>query len=299
MHTIHPYKISIFDKINGKGGYPSLGALDNGKVDAFNLIKNWISDCQKKNVINHKEKSLTVQFKNFKFDLASRRIYGWVYTGEYGTANTIVNVKDGSLAYAKKSTNAEMIPHFVYLVIPKTSSKGLVLLHSVRNSGVKTIFHELLNAYCASVLPDRRFQINPAPYKKALQLWRKALTKEIKAIPKVQSSDIADVVRKINPDSETVVIIKPPLRGNFGKWSDFDKKGTPQAELLEVLENDYENITATIQSNGKSRKIRMGTKITNEICIIEAPDDLELSDGNPKIQSILAWCEDIRQDFKY
>lgn len=288
----------MFDKINGKGGYPNLGLLNDGKVDAYNLIKQWIEELQKKGVINLKHKSLTVQFKGFKFDLAKRRIYGWLYTGEYGTANTIVNVDDGSHAYDKKADNAEMVPHFVYLVIPKNSPKGLVLLHSVKNSGVKTIFQELLNKQCAKVLTDRRFQIHPAPYKKALQLWRKALTKEIKAIPRVQQSDIADKVKKINPDAETIVVIKPPIRGNFGKWSDFEKNGTPQADLLEVLEKDYESITATIQSNGKSRKIRMGTNITNEICIIEAPDDLELSDGNPKLKSILSWCEDIHSDFK-
>ncbi|MFV5547334.1 hypothetical protein VXQ35_06045 [Acinetobacter oleivorans] len=297
MHTIHPYKISMFDKINGQGGYPNLGALNGGKIDAFIFIKDWIDNLQKKGMISPKDKQISIQYKDFIFDLKNRRIYGWLYTGDYGTANTIYKVSDGTHAYDKTEDNAEMIPHFVYLVLPNNKSKGLVLLHSVKNSGVKTIFTEMLNAQCAKNIPDRRFQINPAPYNKALKLWREAIAKEIKAVPKNMPSDLADKVRKINVEAETLVTIKPPIRGNFGKWSDFEKKGTPQAELLEVLENDYQNITATLQSNGKTRKIRMGTSVTNEICIIEAPDDLKLIGGNPELASILQWCEDIQADF--
>lgn len=298
MHTIYPYKISMFDKINGKGGYPNLGSLDGGKIDAFNFIKEWIEELQKLAIVSPKGKQYSIQFKGFKFELKNRRIYGWIYTGDYGTANTIYKASDGSHAYDKTEDNVEMIPHFVYLVIPKNSPKGLVLLHSVKNSGVKTVFTEMINSQCLKKMPNRRFQVNPAPYKKALQLWRSAIAKEIKAIPKSVPSDIADKVKKITSDAETIVTIKPPMRGSFGKWSDFEKKGTPQAELLEVLENDYENITATFQSNGKTRKIRMGTNVTNEICIIESPDDLKLKGGNPQLASILKWCEEIQADFK-
>lgn len=298
MHTIYPYKISMFDKINGKAGYPNLGSLDGGKIDAFDFIKNWIEDIQKLAIVSHKDKKHSIQFKGFKFDLKNRRIYGWIYSGDYGIANTILNADDGSHAFDKTENNVEMVPHFVYLVIPKNSPKGLVLLHSVRNSGVKTIFTEMINAQCVKKIPNRRFQVNPAPYKKALQLWRSAVAKEIKAVPKSIASDIADKVKKITPKAETILTIKPPISGSFGKWSDFDKNGTPQSELLEVLEKDYENITATFQSNGKKRKIRMGVNVTNDICIIEAPDDLKLKGGNPQLASILRWCEDIQSDFK-
>lgn len=298
MHTIYPYKISMFERVGNKGGYPNLGALNGGKVDAFNFIESWIIDLQKKGLIDFKDRKLSVQFKDFVFDLTNRRVYGWLYSGDYGTANTIYNVPDGTHAYDKTENNVEMIPHFVYLVIPKNANKGLVLLHSVKNSGVKTIFTEMINAQCEKHMKDRRFQVNPAPYDKALILWREAVAKEIKAIPKNTPSDIADKIKKVSADAETIITIKPPIRGSFGKWSDFDKKGTPQAELLEVLEKDYEHITATLKSGGKTRKIRIGTNLTNEICIIEAPDDLELNGGNPKLASILKWCEDIQADFK-
>lgn len=288
----------MFDKVGNKGIYPNLGSLNGGKTDAFFFMKNWIEELQDKGMINPKDKTISIQFKDFVFDLNNRTIYGWLFTGDYGVANTIYNVKDGKHAYDKTVDNAEMIPHFVYLVVPKNSNKGLVLLHSVKNSGVKTIFTEMINVECEKKIKGRRFQVNPAPYDKALAIWRKAIAKEIKAVPKTIPSDIADKINRISVNAETVVTIKPPIRGNFGMWSDFEKKGTPQAELLEVLEGSYDNITATLTSGGKTRKIRIGTNLTNEICIIEAPDDLELQDGNPKLASILKWCKDIQADFK-
>ncbi|WP_347473243.1 hypothetical protein ABEF86_16705 (plasmid) [Acinetobacter thermotolerans] len=297
MHTLNPYGIKMCDKVEGKQGYPLLGSLMNGRVDAFELIKSWIEEQQKIGAkLDDRSKTSMVFRDDFVFDITNRRIYGWICTGHYGQENTVLNVFDPTKSYVKGEEYAELIPHFIYFYLPAAKSDGLVLFHSVRGVGTKSIFLEMLNKECR-LKYDRVFQMKPKSYEKALRAWQKALTKEIKATPKTNHSDLADKVKDISPEAQTVISIKAPKLGNFGTWGSFGEDNTRQHKLLEVLEQDYENITATVQRDGKTRKVRLGTNITDKICTIEAPDELELNGGSPKTESILDWCEMIRSDF--
>lgn len=297
MHTLHPYGIRMHDKIDGKVGYPLLGSLFNGKVDAFELLKTWIEEKQKEGAeVDPKVKSTIVFRDDFVFDVVNRRIYGWICTGNYGQKNTVINVFNPEEKYEKGVNFAEQIPHFIYFYLPASKSDGLVLFHGVRGSGIKAAFLEMLNKMCRTKY-DRVFQMRSKSYAKSLKMWQEAMTKEIKAIPKNNHSDLADKVANITPKAETVISIKAPKGGNFGTWGSFGKDDSKQHQLLEVLEQDYQNIVATVQRDGKTRKVRIGTNITDAICIIEAPDELEFNDGNPTTESILAWCETIKSDF--
>lgn len=297
MHTLSPYGIKMYDKVDEKMSYPKLGKLIGGKVDAFSLLKTWIEKQQKRNIIVDEKAQTSLLFKDdFVFDIANRRIYGWICTGDFGQANSILNVYDGSKAYDKKEDNAEYIPHFVYIYLPASKPEGLVLLHSVRGSGIKSAFLTALNKECR-VLYDRVFQMQPLSYQKALVEWQKAVAKEIMAIPKAQHSDLADKVKQISPKAQTIMTIKAPRTGNFGSWGAFSKKDTEQYALLQIIEQDYENIVATVKKGDRTRKVRIGTNITDKICTIEAPEDLKMTGGNPNTDSILEWCEEIKSDF--
>ncbi|GEM_PF-4147518 len=297
MHTLHPYKITIFDRNTEKKGYAKLGSI-KGKIDAFSFIENWIKNNQKIGlIIDSKEKTSILFRDDFVFDITTRTIYGWVCVGDYGVENPILDINTGKKAFDKKEHNAELIPHFVYLRIPKNYTEGLALFHGVKGKGIKSIFVELLNKEARGKL-DRVFGFTTLSYGKAMSLWQEAVTKEITAVPKSIVSDVADKISEINPKAETFITIKAPRLGNFGKWSSFHKQGSKQYELLEILEEQYDDIHTVIERNGKKRKIKIGTNITNNICIIESPDDLELIGGNPKLTSIINWCRDIEGDFK-
>lgn len=298
MHTLHPYQITVFDL---KSGIPNqrhapLGLI-KGNVDAFLFIENWIKENQKKKLIIDPDKKTSILFRDdFVFDISTRTIYGWVCVGDYGQANPILDIDTGKTAYDKKENNAELIPHFLYIRLPYNRKKGLALFHGVRGKGVKSIFVESLNKEFKSA-HDRTFFFSTLAYDKAISLWQDAVTKEITAVPKAIISDLADKVSEISPEAKTLVTIKPPRMGNFGSWSDFRKKGSKQYELLEVLENNYEDIRTVIEKNGKKKRLRIGTKITDNICVIEAPEELEVIGGNPELQSIIEWCKDIENDF--
>ncbi|MBV7310243.1 hypothetical protein KVY11_16380 [Acinetobacter sp. CWB-G5] len=297
MHTLHPYKISVFDRATENKGYAKLGSI-KGTVDGFSFIETWIKANQKLGlIIDHKAKTSILFRDDFIFDFTTRTIHGWVCVGDYGVANPILDINTGKTAFDKKEHNAELIPHFVYLRIPKNYSEGLALFHGVRGKGIKSIFVELLNKEARAKL-DRVFGFTTLSYGKAMSLWQDAIAKEITAIPKVVVSDVADKVNEINPRAETFVTIKAPRLGNFGTWSSFHKQGSKQYELLEVLEEQYDDIRTVIERNGKKRKLRIGTNITDDICVIEAPDNLELVGGNPKSASIVNWCKDTESDFK-
>ncbi|MBI1453539.1 hypothetical protein IL972_16695 [Acinetobacter sp. FL51] len=297
MHTLHPYKISVFDIKSGilNQRYAPLGSI-KGKIDAFTYIENWIRAKQAQQLIIDDTNKTSLLFRDFIFDIATRTIYGWVCVGDYGQANPILDIYTGQTAYEKKEHNAELVPHFLYLRLPYNQNKGLALFHGVRGRGVKSIFVEALNNDFKTN-HDRVFAFSTLAYDKAISVWQDAITKEITAVPKVLASDIADKVTEITPDARTVITIKPPRLGNFGTWSNFRKKGSLQYDLLEVLEENYQDIRTVIEKNGKKKKLRIGTNITDDICVIEAPEELDILGGNPTLEGILDWCIDIEKDF--
>ena len=82
-------------------------------------------------------------------------LYGRVKTGEYGIESELLDVTDGSI-YERSTSQADLLPFGFCIAVPEGKiNKGIILLQTIGNSGIKTALQrkieecfEKLNANC-------------------------------------------------------------------------------------------------------------------------------------------------------
>ena len=75
-------------------------------------------------------------------------ICGIVKTGEYGAVSEIVDIETGATEYNKKMNDADVLPFYYLIAVPKNhTTKGILILQSSGRNGIKTIFEKKLQQY--------------------------------------------------------------------------------------------------------------------------------------------------------
>jgi len=295
MHSLAPYSIRCFNPKSRGNPEQSYLALDKvGAYDTFKLLKDFITS--KKSDLHILEASKQVyRFENFKFDTQNRKLHGWFHLGHYGSKSDIVNVKTGKVDYEKTQENAEIIKHFIHISLPLSKDEGVVLLHMFRGNGIKTVFYDLFRKYFFK-RTTFNLQMNPLSYHKALLEWENANVKEIRLIKFKGLSDVADRIKMLGHDEQTLTF-KAPRKGFLGKFKDYLNENSDQSEAVEFLSPLCSKVKTVVELNGRKRIFSVGVNATNTICEIEQSDSLELESGNPKYSSILQWCSEISDEF--
>ena len=295
MHSLAPYLIRCFNP--GLSGKPEdkYAALDKvGSHDTFELLTSFIKS--KKNDFHVLDKTKQVyRFDRFSYDSDNRILYGWFQLGSFGIKSDIINVKTGKVDYEKTQENAEIINHFVYFSIPRGYNEGVALLHMFRGNGIKTVFYDLFREYFNTVTKFN-LQMNPLSYDKALAEWENANAKEIRLIKFSALEDLADNIKKLGHNEQTLTL-KPPRKGTLGKLKDYMDQDSEQFKAIEFLTPMCSKVKTVVELNGRKRTFSIGYNASNSICEIEAPENLELEFGNPKFEAIKSWCSDISKEF--
>ncbi|MEQ1546510.1 hypothetical protein [Methyloglobulus sp.] len=296
MHSLSPYLMRCFNpQLQGNKIEDRYTILDKvGQFDTYVLIKEYI---ESKSVGYHLvEKSKQVFcFEGMEFDVENRLICGWFQVGHYGTKSDIINISTGKVDFIKAQDNADIIKHFIYFFLPKGFNEGIAFFHSYRGNGIKTLFFELFKDYFLSKT-KLNLQMNPLTYDKALAAWENANAKEIRLIKFSALNDIADQIKKLG-HNEQELKIKPRRKSTFGKLKDYFNQESEQAKAIELLSPLCSEIKTVVELNGNKRTFIVGKSASNSICEIEAPEDLELIDGNPKFDAIKKWCDIVTEEF--
>jgi hypothetical protein len=295
MHSLSPYLIRCFNpQLSGKNE-DKYSVLDKvGQYDTFSLLKNYIESKSEDFSIVEETKQV-FRFHQMLIDSDKRIVCGWFQTGHYGIKTDIINISTGKVDFEKAQNNAEIINHFIYFFLPQSFNEGIALLHGLRGNKIKTLFHRLFKEYFKDIT-KLNFQMNPLSYDKAFKEWQDSNAKEIRLIRFEGFSDIADQIKMLGHE-EVEVKLKPPKKSTLGKLKDYFDKDSDQAKAIEVLSPICAQIKTVVELNGKKRTFIVGHSATNSICEIEAPEDLELSHGNPEYNAIKKWCEEISEEF--
>lgn len=295
MHSLAPYLIRSFNP--GLPGKPEdkYARLDRlGSHDAYKILKDFIKS--KKSNFHLVDGSKQVyRFHGFQFSDSERIVRGWMQLGSYGYKSQIINVKTGNVDYNKTQENAEIINHFVYFSIPKGRNEGVALLHLFRGGGVKTIFHDMFKKYFNSVT-GFNIQMNPLSYDKAFAEWENANAKEIRLMKFEGLKDVEDKLKKLGHD-EKVLTLKSPRKSSLGKLKDYFDKKSEQSKAIEFLIPLCAQVKTVVELNGRKRTFSIGRNVSNSICEIDAPDDIETIGGNPTPKAMIEWCEEVADEF--
>jgi len=323
MHSLVPYTLRVTNPgvpVSSENKKQSLGRV--GSHDTLDIFLNFINS-RGENFTVLEEKKQIYKFTKFNFfpDAEkenekpeatkerqskekkdreeevrnSRVIYGWFQLGTYGTVADIINVKSKKVDYTKTLNNAEIVNYFVYMYLPEELDEGIVLLHSVGGSGVKTLLLDTLTADFR-ITTGCGLQMNSLTYKKAFDEWSEALTKEILFVQFEGFSDITDSLEELGHDEKTLSI-KAPRKGYMGKFKDYMNKDSDQSKAIEVISSQCREVKTVVELNGKKRTFKIGSNTSNKVCEIQADDDLKLHNGNPTYNAMKEWCTDICNEF--
>ena len=92
---------------------------------------------------------------------SGQEISGILTTGEYGYETDLLDVKGKKPVYRRSTDQAEMLPFYFHLYIPKTGKCGILILQRFGLFGVRTILTSDLDVHFSSTFPDLTLNIWP------------------------------------------------------------------------------------------------------------------------------------------
>ncbi|WP_349921034.1 hypothetical protein [Aeromonas veronii] len=296
MHSLSPYLFRCYNQHSAaKKREQRYSSLDNIKgYDLFKMLSDFMEDNSKKYTVMENEKQVYM-FSHMFFDDRTREGYAYFNVGSYGMKTDIINVDTGDVDFEKAEKNAEIIKHFIYFFIPTGFNEGLVFTHAFRGNGIKTLFHNLMGKYF-----DEKtklcLQMNPLAYENGVRAWLDGAAKEVKIVKFSGFNDPSDAIKKLG-HNEQELIIKPPRKGSLGKLRDYLDTSSKQHESVELLNEFGSQVKTVIEIDGKKRTFTVGSKATNTVCEIEFDEDIEYSEGVPKLDSVVAWARVLVKEY--
>lgn len=161
-YALVPYALRVYNFEDRKP--LKLNNLDGNGKDFFNVF----SSCLKDNY-THKVFPDLYQTIRCKSDfIKERTIDGIMGSGKYGVIEDLYNVSTGEFRERGKSKDdAGEKPFYFLLNAPEEMYAGTLIIQTISNSGIKTVFERLLNEYLNS--SNYKITLNPLISKELLK----------------------------------------------------------------------------------------------------------------------------------
>jgi len=199
-----PYGIYIQRE---RGDEPALlDNIDEQGTDFFNILDSFLSSI--KDAKNLKDLKKTISLDNYEKlygddGTTERYMHGIIKSGEYGLAADFVDVETCKpVPDVKREINySEVYPFFFYFYLPRSSTKGILILQVFDIYGIKTILHKSLNEYIKThISQELNLVIYPLVSKDLLEKLDTNRVLEVKFIRYNVPKDPADIVHNGNPE---------------------------------------------------------------------------------------------------
>lgn len=228
-----------------------------------------------------------------------RLISGIVKTGSYGYESDIVNKNGNTVTHHRTSEEAELLPFYFLVAIPRNKDEGIVILQSFKQYGIKKIFTESFDNYFRSERSEYKIEINDLIPEKLLdQLLERGSVTKLRYISFKQPVDLADAAdtEDHNEDSNLKAeLILSEKKGIISGVIDSIKnqlpykKGQnddPLKKLIEITSFEYDTVKIEVRINGKYRNIDLCDlgNIRPTLNITDAV--MFLNSGHPEFASI-------------
>lgn len=301
MHSISSYCIRCYDREkevpNTEDKYLSLGYV--GKIDTYNVIKDCLIGLKTQAYTLIEESKQIYVVSELEFDDNTRIVKGILESGKYGTKNDIINIETKQIDYQKLQNHAEMVKYYFLFFIPKDQNEGIALLQSFGNLGIKTIIYDIISDKFKN-LTNLNLQMNPLAYDKAFNEWKDGIVQEFKLNKFIPPTDLATAVNSYAHGTTTSNLIIKATKSNFGRLKDYFRRGTKEAELVEVITRECSTVKALVQVGDKKRTFTVNKYDTpRQICKIELNEsDVNMVDGNPTYESIDNFCLTLLEEYK-
>jgi hypothetical protein len=302
-----PQKISLVTyslRVREKGKKDNNLKLDScGDIgDFYNFLSRFFDYLKNESGRDEASKKL-IQLAKIDNNNEARTFCGLIKTGEWGCESDIVNSKEGKVKYHKQFDDAEMLPFYFFIYIPKEKDEGIIILQRFGIHGMTTAFknslsrylnieHEELIAEINMLVPEGLIDqyINKGEY-------TKLILKKFK-LP----TDLTDYYddgdhKEIEGYAELRLVA---YRNNYFHMKKNLKKflSKEKDKLIEIKGFDYDDISIEVKLNQTTRKINLSdtSKLTPSYDVT-SQIDIQPS-GHPEYYSINEAAKMLFNDIK-
>lgn len=241
------------------------------RLDLFDIFKDVLEE-EKSDSNEKKQKAW--RFSTLNIDSDKRLITGIIDAGEYGYETKLYNV-DTDEERIRLSNEAELLPHYFLIYLPRNDTHGYLILQRFQNIGVKTIIeHILKNALSKSIGDYRLIVSNALPKNIFDDIINRVTVKEVrytKYIKTHKPTDEADNLTHDNSDNVYVddYVVEQVFKSrnhdgfipNIGKkiLNVFKDDGDIRQFLVEELnlDNDGDELSVVVDDENSSRTITL------------------------------------------
>lgn len=292
MHTIAPYKFSIsdsnrpirdrfcnFQNIRGK----SLTSLFKSFIESLN------SDFTYSLIDRNKH-----AFRFSECTISEGKIYGFIESGGSGKKGKIIDTTDSTEIANYTSIHANTTRKFFLLTYESDAKFAFLYLHQISGEGAKTQLLQQLNLFFKNNHQALTPIIETLTFENALKKWQnEAIIKEIRGYHIKSQDDSSDMFNGLRDNHRIEVICKPPGIGlHFGKLGSLPDKDDVKS-LVAISDEEPNEVKVKLELDGKPKIMTLYSQKL-PICTIDFDSrSVEIVDGEPKIDSILKFCEEI------
>ena len=227
----------------------------------------------------------------------NRCLSGIIKTGEYGYESELIKVPEKLLSHKRITDEAEMLPFYFLISLPKGRDEGIVILERFGQKGVRRIFRDSFNKYFSRMYPNYRIEMNPLVTKKLVDYYMNhGGLKKIRFIRFGMGKNIEDAYdRKDHEEKEGYMELIAHAERGLGKYlplkgrvNEFLSGKRELKRLIELQEYnfEYDNIKLELEVNKKSRTIDL-SDLYKIRAYYDITDRVRMSEnGHPLFDSI-------------
>ena len=245
--------------------------------------------------------NLTVDDRN-----EDRTLCGIIKTGEYGFESELINVPEKSLSHKRIVSEAEILPFYFLMSLPKGRDEGIVILERFGQKGVRSIFLNSFNKYFTRMFPQFRVEMNPLVTKKLIDYYlNRGGLKKIRFIRFGMGKNIEDAYdRSDHEEQEGYMELIAHAERGFGKYlplkgrlKEYLKGDRELQRLIELKEYnfEYDNIKLELEVNKRTRTIDL-SDLYKIRAYYDITDGVRMENGHPVFESIDKNARDLLKD---
>ncbi len=217
---------------------------------------------------------------------------GRLFVGEYGYSSDIVNSKAKKVSYKKTSTDAELLPFYFDLSVPKDGSQGLLVLQRLGRGGIKSYFQTYVLEPVEKLL-QKTIDLQPVMPKALLQkLMKGGRITEVRIVKHEIPGDVADIFNGKNKaiEGEFEWVLRPRGDGKIlgGVFSEYlKKKDGTIADHVIIEDFDYQEVKVEIEVGDGRRRIVNFANLNSLKATFDVSDQVEPGpDSYPTFKSL-------------
>lgn len=233
-----------------------------------------------------------IRVNNQRVKTNHRQLFGIIETGEYGFESEIIDSKKGTAKYKRTVDDAEMLPFYFLMSLPKGKDVGIILLQRFGLYGISKIFQTSLNKFLKSKNPEITLEFNPLVSTKVVEQYLEegAVTKLVFRKFEIPS-DLTDYfdtkdLRQVKGYVEYRIVATRnhnlPIKGRLRKFL----TGKTQNRLMEIKNFDYNRLKVEVRFGNDTRTIDLDNFNSFRAYYDVSGDVRTGKNGHPTFESI-------------